>query len=101
MPTSKRDVGAKIDAMRASRRDTRRFSAFHIPGYRDQHLRGLRLEDEEPPHGTRSQMKSIASIEEPQLIAKILSHLKCVAAEHSQSELPLVARGPSAQSSLP
>ncbi len=46
------------------------------------------------------QLKIIASIEEPQLIAKILSHLESVAAEHSQSELPLVARGPPAQSSL-
>jgi hypothetical protein len=38
------------------------------------------------------QLKIIASIEEPQLIAKILSHLKSAAAEQSQSELPLVAR---------
>lgn len=35
------------------------------------------------------QLKLIANLEEPQLIAKILSHLECVAAEHSQSELPL------------
>ncbi len=46
------------------------------------------------------ELNIIASIEEPQLIAKILSHLECVAAEPSQSELPLVARGPPAQSSL-
>jgi hypothetical protein len=46
------------------------------------------------------ELKIIASIEEPQLIAKILSHLESVAAEQSQSELPLVARGPPAQSSL-
>ena len=46
------------------------------------------------------ELKIIASIEEPQLIAKILSHLESLAAEHSQSELPLVARGPPAQSSL-
>lgn len=46
------------------------------------------------------QLKIIASIEEPQLIAKILSHLERAGAEHSQSELPLVARGPPAPSSL-
>jgi hypothetical protein len=46
------------------------------------------------------QLTIIASIEEPQLLAKILSHLESAAAEHSQSELPLVARGPPAQSSL-
>ncbi len=42
----------------------------------------------------------IASIEEPQLNAKILSHLEFVAAERSQSELPLLARGPPAQPRL-
>jgi len=42
----------------------------------------------------------IASIEEPQLIAKILSHLERAAPEQSQSELPLGARGPPGQSSL-
>jgi hypothetical protein len=46
------------------------------------------------------QLKIIASIEEPQLIAKILSHLERAAAEQSQSELPLGARGPPAQSSV-
>ena len=40
------------------------------------------------------------AIEEPQLIAKILSHLERAAPEQSQSELPLGARGPPAQSSL-
>ncbi len=35
------------------------------------------------------QLKIIASIEEPQLIAKILSHLQRAAPEQSQSELPL------------
>jgi hypothetical protein len=45
------------------------------------------------------QLKIIASIEEPQLIAKILSHLE-PAPEQYQSELPLGARGPPAQSSL-
>jgi hypothetical protein len=46
------------------------------------------------------QLKIIASIEEPQLIAKILSHLESVTAEQSQRELPLVARGPPVQPRL-
>jgi hypothetical protein len=46
------------------------------------------------------ELKIIASIEEPQLIAKILSHLERAVAQQSQSELPLVARGPLVQSSL-
>jgi hypothetical protein len=46
------------------------------------------------------ELKIIASIEEPQLIAKILSHLERAAPEQYQSELPLVARGPPAQSRL-
>src|SRR5271167_1297582 len=46
------------------------------------------------------ELKIIASIEEPQLIAKILSHLERAAPEQYQSELPLGARGPPAQSSL-
>ena len=46
------------------------------------------------------QLKIIASIEEPQLIAKILSHLASVTAEQSQSELPLRKRGPPGQSNL-
>jgi hypothetical protein len=46
------------------------------------------------------QLKIIASIEEPQLIAKILSHLERAAPEQSQSELALGARGPPAQPSL-
>ena len=52
--------------------------------------------------GTRcgGQLKIIASIEEPQLIAKILSHLERAAPEQSQSELALEARGPPGQSSL-
>jgi hypothetical protein len=45
-------------------------------------------------------LKIIASIEEPQVIAKILSHLERAAAEQSPSELPLGARGPPIQSSL-
>jgi hypothetical protein len=39
-------------------------------------------------------LKIIATIEEPQLIAKILSHLQRAAPEQNQSELPLWARGP-------
>jgi len=46
------------------------------------------------------ELKIIASIEEPQLIAKILSHLERAAPEQYQSELPLGARGPPGQSSL-
>jgi hypothetical protein len=46
------------------------------------------------------QLTIIASIEEPQLIAKILSHLERAAPEQSQSELPLGARGPPTQCSL-
>jgi hypothetical protein len=46
------------------------------------------------------ELKIIASIEEPQLIAKILSHLERTAPKQYQSELPLGARGPPAQSSL-
>nr|QOL00292.1 hypothetical protein [uncultured organism] len=46
------------------------------------------------------QLKIIASIEEPQLIAKILSHLERAAPEQYQSELALGARGPPGQSSL-
>ena len=46
------------------------------------------------------ELKIIASIEEPQLIAKILSHLERAAPEQHQSELPLRKRGPPLQSSL-
>ena len=46
------------------------------------------------------QLKIIASIEEPQLIAKILLHLERAAPEQYQSELPLGARGPPGQSNL-
>jgi hypothetical protein len=45
-------------------------------------------------------LKIIASIEEPQLIAKILSHLERATPEQNQSELALRARGPPVQSSL-
>ena len=46
------------------------------------------------------QLKIIASIEEPQLIAKILSHLERAMAEQPQSERPPGARGPPLQSTL-
>src|SRR5271169_1696274 len=46
------------------------------------------------------ELKIIASIEEPQLIAKILSHLERAAPEQYQSEPPLGARGPPIQSRL-
>jgi hypothetical protein len=46
------------------------------------------------------ELKIIASIEEAQLIAKILSHLERAAPEQYQSELPLGARGPPLQPSL-
>ncbi len=50
--------------------------------------------------GCGGQLKIIASIEEPQLIAKILSHLERAAPEQYQSELPLRKRGPPAQPNL-
>jgi hypothetical protein len=46
------------------------------------------------------ELKIIASIEAPQLIAKILSHLERAAPEQSQGELALRKRGPPAQPSL-
>jgi hypothetical protein len=49
-------------------------------------------------HG--GQLKIIASIEGPQLIAKILSHLERAAPEQYQSERPLRTRGPPLQPSL-
>jgi hypothetical protein len=45
-------------------------------------------------------LKVIASIEEPQVIAKILAHLAHTNPEQYQSELPLGARAPPQQSSL-
>jgi hypothetical protein len=42
----------------------------------------------------------IASIEEPEVIAKILAHLERTAPDPHQSELPLGARAPPVQSSL-
>ena len=45
-------------------------------------------------------LKVIASIEEPAVIAKILAHLERTAPDQYQSELPLGARAPPAQSRL-
>jgi hypothetical protein len=42
----------------------------------------------------------IASIEEPQIIAKILAHLQRTAPDEYQCELPIGARAPPLQSSL-
>ena len=58
---------------------------------------GVQIED-----GARcgGPLKTNASIEAPQLIAKILSPLERAVAEQSQSELVLVARGPPVQSNL-
>jgi hypothetical protein len=42
----------------------------------------------------------IASIEEPEVIAKILAHLERTAPDQYPSELTLGARGPPQQSSL-
>jgi len=46
------------------------------------------------------QLQIIASIEEPQLMAKILSHLERAAPEQYQRELPLRKRGPALQPNL-
>jgi hypothetical protein len=46
------------------------------------------------------QLKILASIEEPAVIAKILAHLERTAPEQYQPELPLGARAPPLQSSL-
>ena len=45
-------------------------------------------------------LKFIASIEEPEVIAKIPAHLERTAPDQYPSELPLGARGPPQQSSL-
>jgi Putative transposase len=46
------------------------------------------------------QLKVIASIEEPQVIARILAHLETTAADPHQAELPLDARAPPTQARL-
>jgi hypothetical protein len=45
-------------------------------------------------------LRIIASIEEPQVIARILAHLEHSAPVQYQTELPLGARAPPVQSSL-
>lgn len=45
-------------------------------------------------------LKVIASIEEPQVIARILAHLEKTAADPHQAELPLGARAPPTQARL-
>ena len=45
-------------------------------------------------------LRIIASIEEPEVIAKILAHLERTAPDQHQSELPLGARAPPVQSRL-
>ena len=46
------------------------------------------------------QLKVIASIEEPEAIAKILAHLEKTAPDQHQPELPLGARAPPTQARL-
>ena len=45
-------------------------------------------------------LKVIASIEEPEVVAKILAHLQRTALDQHRAELPLGARAPPSQSSL-
>ena len=45
-------------------------------------------------------LRIIASVEEPEVIAKILSHLERTAPEQYQAEPPLGARAPPVQASL-
>ena len=45
-------------------------------------------------------LRIIASIEEPEVIAKILAHLEKTAPDQHQAELPLGARAPPSQSRL-
>jgi len=46
-------------------------------------------------------LKIIVSIEQPRLIARILSHLEHTAPGQDETELPLGARAPPVQSTLP
>ena len=46
------------------------------------------------------QLKVIASIEEPEVITKILAHIQKIAPDPQQSELPLGARAPPTQTLL-
>lgn len=45
-------------------------------------------------------LKVIASIEEPEVIARILAHIQKTAPDQHQAELPLGARAPPAQARL-
>jgi hypothetical protein len=45
-------------------------------------------------------LKVIASIEEPQVIVRILAHLERTTPDHSQAELPLGARAPPASGGI-
>ena len=45
-------------------------------------------------------LKVIASIEEPEVIARILAHIQKSAPDQHQAELPLGARAPPAQARL-
>jgi hypothetical protein len=45
-------------------------------------------------------LQVIASIEEPEVIAKVLAHLEKTAPDHNHSELPLGARAPPIQARL-
>ena len=50
--------------------------------------------------GCGGKLKVIASIEEPEVIAKILAHLKKTSSAQSQAEFPLGARAPPSQGRL-
>jgi hypothetical protein len=52
--------------------------------------------------GTRcgGKLEIIASIEEPQIVAKILAHLRRTAPQQYPTELPLGARAPPVQPAL-
>ena len=76
-------------------RHTRRDDWDPAARRRQQRLFGVEIESCTRCGG---KLKIIASIEEPQLMAKILLHLERAAPEQYQSELPLGARGPPAQS---
>jgi hypothetical protein len=57
------------------------------------------IEIEECAHCGRK-LQVIASIEEPQVIAKILAHLEKTAPDQHSAELPLGARAPPSQAGL-
>jgi hypothetical protein len=53
-----------------------------------------------PPADPGGNLRIIASIEQPEVIAKILSHLEHTAPQPHSPQLPLGARGPPLQSRL-